>query len=102
MDSADDVCRVLTSDGLLQRLAAVEHERWSHWQQYMHEKGKRLPDGSLTLPADLVRQWDEQIHTQYADLSLAEQISDQEQVQRYLPIVVDAMMKAVAGSNCQP
>lgn len=99
MATADDVRRVLTGDGLLQRLSAVEHERWSHWQQYMHSKGQRQPDGSLTLPAEMVRQWDKQIHTKYADLSPAEQVSDQEQVHRYLPIVIDVVMHAVTGSE---
>lgn len=87
----NELRQVLTSDALLQKLAAVEHERWSHWQQYMHDKGERRPDGSLTLPPEMVRQWDQQIRTAYADLSPTEQESDQEQVQRYLPVLIRAL-----------
>jgi len=36
---------------LIDDLAAIEHERWAHWQRYMHDKGNRHPDGSLVLPA---------------------------------------------------
>lgn len=97
MGAADDVRRVLTGDELLQQLSAVEHERWSHWQKYMHSMGQRQVDGSLTLPAEMVRQWDKQFYTAYADLSPAEQVSDQEQVQRYLPIVLEAIMETVVG-----
>jgi hypothetical protein len=55
-------------DGLLEQLAAVEHERWSHWQRYVHSKCVRQPDGSLLLPAGLVARWEKQIDTKYAEL----------------------------------
>lgn len=74
-------------DGLLERLAAVEHQRWAHWQEYMHSKGARQADGTLVLPADLVERWDEQIATPYAELSDDEKESDREQVRAYLDII---------------
>jgi hypothetical protein len=76
---------------LVEDLAAIEHERWVHWQHYMHDKGERRPDGSLVLPAELVRQWDRQIVTGYADLSESEKVSDREQVRRYLPLIAAAL-----------
>ena len=54
--------------GLVEQLAAVEHERWSHWQRYVHSKCVSQPDGSLLLPADLVARWEKQIDTKYAEL----------------------------------
>lgn len=75
---------------LVERLAAIEHERWSHWQRYMHDKAERQNDGALLIPADLVARWEKQIETPYADLPQDEQKSDQEQVERYLPIIEDA------------
>ncbi len=76
---------------LIEDFAAIEHERWAHWQRYMHDKGERLPDGSLVLPADLVRHWDAQIATHYPDLSESEKVSDREQVRRYLPLIAAAL-----------
>ncbi len=76
---------------LLEKLAAIEHERWAHWQRYMHDKGESRPDGSLVLPGELVRKWDAQIATKYADLSEKEKESDREQVRRYLPLIAAAL-----------
>ena len=75
---------------LVERLAAVEHDRWAHWQRYMHGKAERRPDGALILPAELVERWEAQISTSYADLSEAEKESDREQVRRYLPLIAAA------------
>lgn len=77
-------------EALVERLAAVEHDRWAHWQRYMHGKAERRPDGALILPAELVERWEAQISTSYADLSEAEKESDREQVRRYLPLVAAA------------
>jgi hypothetical protein len=75
----------------LEGLAAAEHERWSHWQRYLHGKGTSQPDGSLVLPAELVEKWNRQLSTPYEELSEAEKESDREQVRKYLPIVVGAL-----------
>lgn len=80
-------------DGLLETLAAVEHERWAHWQRYLHAQGVRNQDGSLTLPPDLVARWDDQIAKSYQDLSDAEKESDREQVRKYLDVVVRSIGK---------
>lgn len=79
----------------IDRLAAVEHERWAHWQRYMHENGTRLDDGSLVLPAELVERWDEQIARPFHALSPEEQESDREQVRRYVPLVAELLSAPV-------
>ena len=84
-----EIARVLET--LVENLAALEHERWAHWQRYVHDKGERRPDGSLVLPAELVRHWEKQIATGYVDLSEAEKTSDREQVRRYLPVIAAAL-----------
>jgi hypothetical protein len=82
-----------TLQGAINELAAVEHERWAHWQRYMHGKGERQTDGSLVLPPNLVERWEAQIATPYADLSEAERESDREQVRRYIPLVADIVSR---------
>jgi hypothetical protein len=72
---------------LADQLAAIEHERWSHWQRHLHSKGERQPDGSILLPAGLVARWEKQAATDFVDLSEREKESDREQVNRYLPII---------------
>lgn len=81
--------------GLIEQLAAVEHERWSHWQRYVHSKSIRQPDGSLLLPADLVARWERQIDTKYAELDDQERESDREQVRKYLPLITSALAERV-------
>lgn len=93
-----DVRAILEAEDFVDELAAIEHERWAHWQQYMHDQGERTEDGSLVIPAALVARWSEQIATPYADLSEAEQESDREQVRRYLPAVVDRLTCAAGPS----
>jgi hypothetical protein len=80
-------------DRILDDLAAIEHERWSHWQRYMHGKGIHQPDGSLLIPAHLVAQWNQQIATPYAALTEKEKESDREQVRKYLPLIASTFTK---------
>ena len=72
---------------LREELAAIEHERWSHWQIYLHGKCEINDDGSLTIPKDLVEQWERQSRTDFKDLEEKEKESDREQVDKYLPIL---------------
>lgn len=87
-----DDCRIArVLNGLLEELSAVEHERWSHWQSYLHGKCLRHGDGSLTIPAELVTQWETQMMTHYSDLSEKEKESDRDQVRKYLPLIERAL-----------
>lgn len=91
MREADCACEALETPEVLDRLATVEHERWARWQRYLHDQCETRSDGSLVIPAELVRRWEEQISTPYADLSDEEQLSDREQVLKYLPVVIEAL-----------
>ena len=81
----------------LEALAAKEHERWAHWQRYLHSKGERQSDGSLLLPANLVAQWETQIATPYGSLSDSEKESDRDQVLKYLPIIETAFKQRLTS-----
>jgi hypothetical protein len=82
-----------TLDGLVEALAAIEHERWAHWQRYMHSKGVGGAGGDLLIPAELVSRWQQQIDTPYAALPDEQKESDREQVRKYLPLIVEALSK---------
>lgn len=71
-------------NSLIEILAAIEHERWSHWQRFLHEQGEHRADGSITLPAHLVSRWTRQIETPYSELTEKEKESDREQVRKTL------------------
>jgi hypothetical protein len=85
-------------DGLLETLASVEHERWSHWQRYLHSKCVPIGDGGdLLIPSDLVKRWEEQFGTSYSNLSENAKESDREQVRKYLPIILQALRDYASG-----
>lgn len=86
-----EIPSILEDQGLVDRLAAVEHERWAHWQEHLHAQCTTMDDGSLLIPAELVARWSTQIATSYDDLSDAEQESDRQQVRRYLPLIIAAI-----------
>lgn len=93
MAATNDPVQRLREPELLETLAAAEHERWAHRQRYLHEQCIPGPDGSLTIPADLVRRWIDQMGTPYDNLTEAEKASDREQVARYLSLVEQALLE---------
>lgn len=93
MPSINAIRKVLESEQLVDELAAVEHERWAHWQRYVHDRCDRQQDGSLVIPADLAERWEAQIETRYAELTEREKDSDREQVRQYLPVIIDAVTR---------
>lgn len=60
MSESDGIRQVLEDKRILDRLASIEHERWAHWQRYVHAHQQR-DDGSLVIPPDLVARWERQI-----------------------------------------
>jgi len=72
---------------LKEKLADIEHQRWSDWQRYLHSLCVKNEDGSLTIPIKSVKHWERQINTSYKDLTEKEKDSDREQVDRYWPLI---------------
>jgi hypothetical protein len=88
---SDDPPGVLRAAQVMEQLAALEHERWSHWQRYLQSQCIPAGDGSLIIPAALVSKWTKQMSTAYDDLTEAEKESDREQVRKYLPVIDSAL-----------
>jgi len=66
---------------LFEKLAAIEHERWSDWQRWCHRiLRENCPSPELE---KVLARWDKQIATSYSELSEQEKDSDREQVKRY-------------------
>lgn len=70
---------------LRQKLAAIEHERWSDWQKWCHKIICQNDPNLQTL--NVLERWEKQIATPYSQLTPAEKASDLEQVDRYWPLV---------------
>ncbi len=69
-------------------LADIEHQRWSGWQEYLHSKCIKNPDGSLTIPAGYVFHLERLIKTLYKDLTEKEKDSDRAEVEKSLSDVI--------------
>lgn len=91
MQPKEQISSILNSERVMHRLAEIEHERWAHWQRYLHDQCVQREDGALIIPTELVERWSAQINTPYSELSETEKESDQEQVRRYLPIIIDSI-----------
>lgn len=68
---------------LLEKLAFVEHARWSHWMEYLFSKCT-FDGGSAKIPAELVERWTRQVDTDYDHLSETEKESDRVEARKTL------------------
>jgi hypothetical protein len=83
---------------LREKLAAIEHERWVHWQKYMHSRLHKTHDGMLMSPLDY-QKWEELIAAEYNELTETEKQSDREQVDRYWPLILADREAVVAEAR---
>jgi len=72
---------------LRERLAALAHERWSHWMNQLFSKAVFTPDGECVLGAEDVARWRRQCRTSYAELPEGEKASDRAEADRYLTLL---------------
>jgi len=82
----------------IEKLAEIEHTRWADWQRWVHTKfieykDVKNPKEVVCLEREWVNRWDNQIQTNYKDLSEKERDSDRKQVKRYLPIIQNLLDK---------
>ena len=62
---------------LIEKLADLEHDQWSHWTEYMLSN----------LTEDNIKTWKKQIKTNYKDLTEKEKDSDREWAEKVYNII---------------
>ncbi|HEU5086003.1 MAG TPA: hypothetical protein VFT99_01115 [Roseiflexaceae bacterium] len=76
-------------------LAEYAHQAWSRWIEYELRKGMLHEDGSLTLPAHLVKRWSRQMSTAYHELQLGDQARSQNEADRIVRVLDRCARNAV-------
>jgi hypothetical protein len=67
---------------LREKLAALEHQQWSHWTKY-------LIDSGLITDAAKIAHWERQINTPYYELTEAEKDLDRKWADKVIEILND-------------
>lgn len=70
-----------------EELANDEHDRWSRWMKHLFSKGKKNEDGSFTINKESVKRWEDQMKTDYKNLSKAEKDSDRNEADKTINII---------------
>lgn len=70
-----------------EKLAALAHEQWSGWMEYLFSKGEFQEDGTWVMPKWAVERWSKQALTSYKALSEEEKNSDREEADRVLKLL---------------
>ena len=78
---------------LLESLASIQHDIWSHWMCWMFGQGcQNIADGTWTMPKEKVDRWMRQMRTKYAELSEGEKESDRKEAEKVLSVFIDEMV----------
>lgn len=81
---------------LREKLADIEHQRWSDWMSYLFKRCGCPKNGEdAVIPAEWADRWGIQMNTDYSELTEKEKDSDREQVDRYLDLVESYTKKKV-------
>ena len=80
---------------LIEALADLEHASWARWMSYLFSQCEQQTDGSMLIPAALVKHWQWEVETPYAQLPERYQQSDRKEVAHLLPIIARYMNTAV-------
>lgn len=75
---------------LLEKLAELEHEQWSHWMDYQNKKFSPITDMTVDewyKQQEEWQRWDKLAHTPYSKLTEKEKESDREWARKVLKIL---------------
>lgn len=74
------------TDSLREKIAAVQHEIWSHWMRYLFTVTIATKAGE-EIPLSYVARWERQMETVYKDLTEKEKESDRHQADKVLEVI---------------
>ena len=77
---------------IVERLADIEHRRWSGWQRHLHDLCFLVSDG-LLIPTERVAHWERLIATDYADLQEHSKESDRKEARKTMAVVGDTITR---------
>lgn len=77
----------MSDEELIERLAALEHDRWSGWMNYLFTQGYSREDGAFVIDPESVRWWQHLIDTPYAELTERSKESDRQEVRKTLDVL---------------
>jgi len=69
-----------------EKLAALQHDIWSHWMRYLFSCCKKSNSGNLIIPKDKVNHWKRQVSLKYDKLSEKEKDNDRDQADKILKL----------------
>lgn len=72
---------------LREQLAALAHDQWSGWMQYLFQLATTHSDQTVVIQPEHVLRWKRQMNMSYAELSEAEKNSDREEADRVLALI---------------
>lgn len=84
---ADARAELLADPALVERLADLEHERWSGWMRYLFTKGYGRDDGAFVIDPESVHWWNHLTETPYAELTERSKESDRAEVRKTLAVL---------------
>jgi len=84
-------------ENTIEKLSDLEHKRWAKWQKYLHSKCIKKSDNSLLIPVKMVDHWENQIYTNYEDLSDHEKESDKSEARKNIQIIISAISALKKG-----
>ena len=78
-------------------LAALAHEMWAGWMNYLFSKCRKRDNGEVVIPRWAVERWLRQATTLYKDLPEEEKKSDREEADRILTTIEETNIGQFVG-----
>ena len=93
----DDLQNLFREKGFIEKLADMEHDRWSRWELYR----KRITDKDLNVfNSSIIEGWKRKSNQTYSELTEAEQESDRVEARKTLTLILaelEALRKKAEG-----